>query len=80
MKTAPKTNRKVFFNAIQKYLSSYILIKLSIPTNLRNKFVSKPLKSKKLSTNEVKPGITLNVKNINTAGSKYNNVLKWKVL
>ena len=48
--------------------------------NFRNKFVSKPVKSKKLSTNEVRPGITLNVKKINTAGSKYNSVLKWKVL
>ncbi len=51
-----------------------------MPTNLRNKFVSKPVKSKKLNTKEVNPGITLKVKNINTAGNKYNNVLKWKVL
>ena len=55
-------------------------MKLSIPTNFRNKLVSKPVKSKKLNTKEVKPGITLKVRNINTAGSKYNNVLKWKVL
>jgi len=38
------------------------------------------VKSKKLNTKEVSPGITLKVKNINTAGSKYNNVLSWKVL
>ena len=54
--------------------------KLSIPTKFRNKLVSKPVKSKKLNTNDVNPGITLKVRNINTAGSKYNNVLKWKVL
>ena len=47
-----------------------IFIKLSIPTNFLNKFVSNPEKSKKLKTKEVSPGITLKVKKINSAGSK----------
>ena len=70
MKTAPKTNKNVFFNAIQKYLSSQIFIKLSNPTNFLNKLVSKPVKSKKLNTKDVNPGSTLKIKNINRAGSK----------
>ena len=37
--TAPKTNKKVFLRAIQKYLSSYIFAKLSKPTNFLNRFV-----------------------------------------
>jgi len=38
--------------------------------------VSKPVKSKKLKTNDVSPGSTLNIKKINRAGSKYNRVFK----
>ena len=41
-----------------------------MPTNLRNKFVSKPVKSKKLNIKDVSPGITLKVRKINTAGNK----------
>ena len=73
--TAPKTNKKVFLRAIQKYLSSYIFAKLSKPTNFLNRFVSKPENSKKLNKSDVSPGITLKVKKISNAGSKYNNVL-----
>ena len=78
--TAPKTNKNVFFKAIQKYLSSYIFTKLSKPTNFLNRLVSKPVKSKKLNAKEVSPGNTLKTKKINNAGSKYNKVLIWNVL
>ena len=47
--TAPNTNKKVFWRAIQKYLSSYILIKFLRPTNFLKIFVSKPENSKKLN-------------------------------
>jgi hypothetical protein len=69
-KNCTKNNKKVFFNAIQKYLSSYIFTKLSNPTNFLNKLVSKPLKSKKLKVNDVSPGRTLKTRKINNAGSK----------
>ena len=71
----PEINKKVFFRAIQKYLSLYIFTKLSRPTNLLKRFVSNPENSKKLNINDVNPGITLNIKKISRAGSKYINVL-----
>lgn len=70
IKTAPKTNRKVFFKAIQKYLSWDIFTKFFKPTNFLNRFVSKPENSKKLNTKEVKPGMTLNIKKISNAGNR----------
>ena len=74
IKTAPKTNKKVFLSAIQKYLSLDIFIKFFHPTNFWNKFVSKPENSKKLNTSDVIPGKTLKTIKISNAGNKYNKV------
>ena len=45
-------------------------MKLSKPTNFLKRFVSKPVKSKKLKTKDVNPGITLKIRKIKTAGNK----------
>ena len=70
IKTAPKTNKKVFLRAIQKYLSWYIFTKFSNPTNFRKRLVSNPENSKKLNTREESPGITLKTKKMNKAGNR----------
>ena len=41
-----------------------------MPTNLLKRLVSKPVKSKKLKTKDVNPGITLKTRKIKTAGNK----------
>ena len=52
------------------------MTKLSKPTNFRKRFVSKPVKSKKLNTKDVNPGRTLKTKKINflEGNSRVNNL------
>ena len=61
---------------LEKLQKIYIFTKFSKPTNFRNRLVSNPENSKKLSIKEVNPGITLKTKKINKAGNKYIRVLK----